>query len=299
MGRDARDYDAGFAAIAASMSNGGGGNNGGSNYSSSGGSGGAGDLPFVPADDPTWSGTWGEYNRTHARNSDGSWGTNPPLIPAAPSNNSFNVNSYLPTTTNLMKDLTNSLIPLNTNTDAIKDTGRGYAYTDKYGFAHVVDDYDTAAQYGRNALGPTDLWADASGEFHTIFTNPGSVYEYRGPRAGGYAMNENRERLALPLPGAVNYGNTNRHMRSNANAKPETPLMPLSQFNQIYSGYLGDIAQNPYQIQNTAELPDSGYVDYSSSAMYELDTQIRAAGVDPAALTQSEKYDLIQLLGGY
>ena len=255
MGRSATDYDAGFAAIAASIP--------GSSYTQSdysrdfggsSGSGGAGDLPFVPADDPTWSGTWGEYNRTHARNSDGSWSANPPLIPAAPSNNSFNVSSYLPTTANLMKDLTNSLIPLNTNTGAIKDTGRGYAYTDKYGFAHVVDDYDTAAKYSRNALGPTELWTDASGESHSIFSNPGSVYEYRGPHIGGYAINENRERLAIPLPGARNYGNTEQRADEPWRGK-ETLLMPLADFNKTYPDYLGSVVTKPL----SRGIADTGY----------------------------------------
>jgi hypothetical protein len=65
-------------------------------------------------------------------------------------------------------------------------TAPGYAYIDKYGFSHVVKSYDTALQFAKPDTG---------------------IYAYHGKFSGGYAVNSQDTRLAIPLPGAVAYGN--------------------------------------------------------------------------------------------
>ncbi len=66
-----------------------------------------------------------------------------------------------------------------------KKANMGYAYTDKYGFSHVVKDYETAVDN----------------------TGNGKVYEFKGRYAGGYAIDKDNNRAGLKLPGAVAYGN--------------------------------------------------------------------------------------------
>lgn len=66
----------------------------------------------------------------------------------------------------------------------VTKTSGGYAYTDKYGYSHVVSDYNTAKQY--------------SGD--------GKVYDYSGNYSGGYARDEKGGRLDLPISGAVSLG---------------------------------------------------------------------------------------------
>ncbi|AEG59377.1 hypothetical protein [Desulforamulus ruminis] len=61
----------------------------------------------------------------------------------------------------------------------------GYAYKDKYGFTHVVSDYNTAKQY--------------SGD--------GNVYSYSGSYGGGYAKDAKGNRYNLPISGATPFGN--------------------------------------------------------------------------------------------
>ena len=65
-------------------------------------------------------------------------------------------------------------------------TAPGYAYIDKYGFSHVVKAYDTALQFAKPETG---------------------IYAYHGKFSGGYAVNNQDNRLAVPLPGAIAYGN--------------------------------------------------------------------------------------------
>lgn len=63
---------------------------------------------------------------------------------------------------------------------------KGYAYTDQYGFSHVVSNPATAQQYAKQGTG---------------------VKEYTGSFSGGYARTPEGGRISLALPGAVNYGN--------------------------------------------------------------------------------------------
>ena len=64
--------------------------------------------------------------------------------------------------------------------------GGGWAYVDKYGYSHVVSDYLTAGKYKK----------------------PGTeVYQYNGRYGGGYGLDENNNRLRIPIPGEIPYGN--------------------------------------------------------------------------------------------
>lgn len=63
--------------------------------------------------------------------------------------------------------------------------GLGFAYTDKYNFPHVSNDYQTAVDYSGN----------------------GDISSYTGSYGGGYALGEGGSRVFIPLAGAVQYGN--------------------------------------------------------------------------------------------
>lgn len=64
--------------------------------------------------------------------------------------------------------------------------GGGWAYVDKYGFSHVVSDYKTASQ----------------------FKMPGTdVYQYNGRYGGGYALDQDQNRMRVALPNEVPFGN--------------------------------------------------------------------------------------------
>jgi len=83
-----------------------------------------------------------------------------------------------------------STTPLSSLTAATSDdnnsfNGNGYAYADKYGYGHVVNDLPTAQQYSGN----------------------GDVSGYTGAYGGGYALGSDGNRTFLPLSGAVAYGN--------------------------------------------------------------------------------------------
>lgn len=73
----------------------------------------------------------------------------------------------------------------NSNANRGDVSHKGYAYNDVYGFAHVLEDIETAQEY--------------SGD--------GKIYAFEGRYAGGYALDNNLERAAVPLPGTVAYGN--------------------------------------------------------------------------------------------
>lgn len=61
----------------------------------------------------------------------------------------------------------------------------GWAYTDKYGFSHVVEDRATAEQY----------------------SDQSSLTPYYGSFSGGYATNSDGQRMMVNTPGAIPYGN--------------------------------------------------------------------------------------------
>lgn len=63
--------------------------------------------------------------------------------------------------------------------------GNGFAYTDPYGFGHVVNKLSLAQQSSGN----------------------GDVSAYKGAYGGGYALGSSGDRVFIPLPGAVAYGN--------------------------------------------------------------------------------------------
>lgn len=86
--------------------------------------------------------------------------------------------------------------------------GQGFAYIDKYGFPHVVHDYQTALDYSGN----------------------GDIASYQGPYGGGYALGEGGNRVFIPMPGAVQYGN-NDNSRTTAitsNNNSTSPTVDLS-----------------------------------------------------------------------
>lgn len=64
--------------------------------------------------------------------------------------------------------------------------GGGWAYIDKYGFSHVVSDYKTAAEFKKPQT---------------------SIYSYNGKFGGGYALDEENNRLRVPIPGEKPYDN--------------------------------------------------------------------------------------------
>lgn len=71
------------------------------------------------------------------------------------------------------------------NTASTSEKNKGFAYNDVYGFAHVVEDLETAQEY--------------SGD--------GKVYAFEGRYGGGYAKDTDGHRAALPLPNTRPYGN--------------------------------------------------------------------------------------------
>lgn len=182
-----------------------------------------------------------------------------------------------------------SLIPASPTTNPLTGinnnnyfNGTGFAYIDKYGFPHVSNTYETALKYARDATGLTEDWI-AGGDTYKIFSNPGQVYEYNGPYGGGYALNKKGSRLALPLPGAVNYGNANRHMENDADSNPETLLLPTSNFQSQYPNYL-----------NFGNTPIAKSYD-------DTDSKLLARGLDRQYLTQltsEQKSQLLQAIGG-
>lgn len=104
-------------------------------------------------------------------------------------------------------------------------SGGGYAYKDKYGFTHVVSDYNTAKQYSAD----------------------GNVYSYSGSYSGGYARDENGNRLNLPIAGAVPFGNGR---------------------NDVYGGgnYLGGLASAPAAMSTNPTLANYGAYNTVSTA---------------------------------
>lgn len=121
--------------------------------------------------------------------------------------------------------------------DVIHSTNRGeigYAYVDKYGFSHVVKDYGTAVEYAQEG---TD------------------IYTYHGKYAGGYALNLDNQRMAVPLPKTIPYGN---ETRENGH---ETPVMEEKKFMGLYPGYLGLPVNQLRGIQEVTWFNDNGEKD--------------------------------------
>ncbi len=84
--------------------------------------------------------------------------------------------------------------------------GQGYAYTDKYNFPHVVNDYQTALDYSGN----------------------GDIASYIGPYGGGYALGDGGSRVFIPLPGAVQYGNDDGLRTTSITSSVGSPTTDLS-----------------------------------------------------------------------
>jgi len=172
------------------------------------------------------------------------------------------------------------------NSAPIATTPKGYAYTDKYGFGHVVADLLTAQQYARDATGPTSPWSDAGGNISNIFTNPGQTYDYNGAFGGGYALDSNRQRMPLPLPGAVPYGNDIRDQVG------YQTVPSMSSFEQNYPRYLGGSV-------STSLIPSSSAIDVTAPSLtpaqgigvasIDHDNALAAAGINPAGLSAEEK----------
>lgn len=84
------------------------------------------------------------------------------------------------------RDLRASFKELYGDWDGSSEDGKGFAYVDKYGFSHVVDNFFTAMVYSMD----------------------GRVYNYEGKHIGGYAVTANGDRIALlGLENSVLYGN--------------------------------------------------------------------------------------------
>lgn len=108
-----------------------------------------------------------------------------------------------------------------------KFTGQGYAYVDKYGFSHVVKDYD-------NAL-------NASGD--------GNVYSYQGDYSGGYAYDNQGYRVPLNIEGSKPYGNDVARGRGYSSVPTDGVYSPSSgngkTLNADFSGQIGGLATIP------------------------------------------------------
>jgi hypothetical protein len=93
----------------------------------------------------------------------------------------------------------------------------GYAYVDKYGYSHVVKDYDTAKNYASD----------------------GNVYNYSGSHKGGYAYDADNHRVPLDLPGSKPYGNDLKN-EIGYNYVPKAGSL-----GSMFTGTLGGIASAP------------------------------------------------------
>jgi hypothetical protein len=96
-------------------------------------------------------------------------------------------------------------------------SGSGYAYVDKYGYSHVVKDYDTAKNYASD----------------------GNVYNYSGSHKGGYAYDADNYRVPLDLPGSKPYGNDLKN-EIGYNYVPKAGSL-----GSMFTGKLGGIASAP------------------------------------------------------
>ena len=103
---------------------------------------------------------------------------------------------------------------------------QGYAYIDKYGFSHVVEAYETATRFVKSG---TD------------------IYGYNGKYLGGYAVaSDDGDRMALPIPGSIAYGNGSATTRDEETGvesvrtiEIENDYVPsLRDFLARYPGYL-------------------------------------------------------------
>jgi len=106
-------------------------------------------------------------------------------------------------------------------------SGLGYAYVDKYGYPHVVSDYDNAK----------------------LRSASGDVYEYSGKYFGGYAYDDKGYRVPLDLPGAKPYGNDVALGRGYSSVPTGGVYSPLDgngkTLNANFSGQLGGLATIP------------------------------------------------------
>mgnify|MGYP001223023094 CR=1 FL=1 len=108
-----------------------------------------------------------------------------------------------------------------------KFTGQGYAYVDKYGYSHVVKDYDNA------------LNASADGK----------VYSYQGDYSGGYAYDNQGYRVPLNIEGSKPYGNDVALGRGYSSVPTDGVYSPLNgngkTLNADFSGQIGGLATIP------------------------------------------------------
>ncbi len=159
--------------------------------------------------------------------------------------------------------------------------GVGYAYTDKYGVPHVVNDYATAAEYARDATGTRGPWTSLGGGTYNVFTDPGSVSAYRGPYSGGYAIDRDNNRVKVPLPGATAFGG-GRGERAGVEGQSLAPTTPTT----------------------VVRPPDPPFFEGSvwGDGDIDIDAELRAIGYDPATMSDTQKSAVLaairQLRGG-
>jgi hypothetical protein len=149
--------------------------------------------------------------------------------------------------------------------------GLGYAYVDKYGFSHVVNDYATAL---RNA---------GSG---------GNIYDYTGAYGTGYALNNDAQRMPIPLPGAVPYGNDLRDKTGYQS------IPSLSDFQQQYPGYINSLTPTQQTsspaASGSASMPDASVMPAVGGSNYDNDIVLYTAGIDPTGRSPEEKAYMAQ-----
>lgn len=160
---------------------------------------------FTPSNGWTVSGNTATYNGGASKSPSTNGGYAVPSssgTPYGPTNPNKPPSSSPPTTSYR----SGSSSPSSSYPTNVVNTPKGYAYTDQYGFSHVVGDLATALQFGRD----------------------GSIQGYNGDFAGGYAIGASGSRLAVPTAGAIPYGNDVRDNRQ-TNWASSSSLSPLDQ----------------------------------------------------------------------
>lgn len=109
--------------------------------------------------------------------------------------------------------------------------GQGYAYTDKYGFPHVVNDYQTALDYSGN----------------------GDIASYQGAYGGGYALGEGGSRVFIPLPGAVQYGNNDGSKTTATTSSASSSTSPTTDLSTTLNADRARALANMLQSRTTAQ----------------------------------------------
>ncbi len=169
--------------------------------------------------------------------------------------------------------------------------GQGFAYTDQYGFPHVVNDYKTAQEYARDTSGPKVDWTSLGGEHYQVYANPGEVSSYEGAYGGGYALDSDLNRVFIPLSGAVQYGNANSagsRQASSTRSNSISSTTPTTSLTADRSAALSNMLRSRSNPTPTTYLPPTD-ADY--------DAMLRQSeGQNYFNLSQSEKATIIQMM---